>query len=345
MAALAPLINADKMAGATKAEARVAMKSDDEHVAVIDVIGSLIPRNRGFNDGSGLRSYRTLAHQIEVAINDPQVLGIVLDIDSYGGTAQGCARIARTIREASLHKPIYANVDMNAYSAATWIASACSKVILADADAGVGSVGCIAMHREISRRAEIEGDTYTVKYWGDKKADYNPVAPLTDDLAGKLERSVATLGLAFATSVAQHRGLSIDDVTKMQAGCFYGEEAIKVGLADDIASFSETCTMVAEDGRAKKKTISIGPTASNTKGQGGNPMSIKEQFSALLAQDGGAEALAETLSEQGYVAQATMEQSIAEACGAVEADAKGKADEQTKASVAVTVRVLCAVCR
>lgn len=344
IATLAPLINAEAGNGAAKAEARPVNEAGDQEgfVQVLDLIGSLIPRNRGFSDSSGLRSYRTLVYEVEQAINNPDVMGLVLDVDSYGGTAQGCARAARVIREASLQKPIYAHIDLNAYSAAYWLASACSRVVLSDADAGVGSIGCLAIHKEISRRAEIEGDTYTIARWGEKKAVLNLIEPLSPENGGKLQASVDQIGEAFAASVAEYRGLDVAKVVDLQAACFSGTEAIDLGLADEIASFADTCAGVVEAGRKQKKSsksffasgkaqkTEAEHTAQLDNQQGGNPMSLPEQLSALLEQDGADEALASVLSEKGFVTQA-------EAGAMVDEAAKNTQNETAKESKAVLI--------
>lgn len=316
LAALAPFLGADKNGTATNAEARVVRQNEEEvkKVAIIDVVGTVISRNRGFSDSSGLRSYRTMAYELERAAADPSIIGAVLDVDTYGGAAAGCSRMARLIREFSEQKPIYANVDLNSFSAGTWLTSACSKVFLADADAGMGSVGCIAIHRDISGKNEKDGEVYTAVYFGDKKNDFSPHAPLGDELREKLQASVAKTGMAFAQMVAEYRSLKLEDVLSWQAGCFYGEDAIKVGLADGIASFSETIVMVAEDAekRSPKSGLFTKQGGHEAAENGGNSMSTKEQLQALLTQDDAPAALAEL----GYVSAETAKTDQSEALAA-----------------------------
>ena len=310
IAALAPYLGADKNGSAAKAEARPVRQAQDgseKMVAIIPMIGSLISRNRGFSDGSGLRSYRTIAFEIDRAMADRDVIGIVLDVDTYGGAAAGCPRLARHIREAAKQKPIYANIDLNCFSAGTWLASACTRVYLADEDAGMGSVGCLAIHRDISGKNEKDGEVYTLVYFGDRKVDFNSLEPLNDTLKDKLQAGVTKTGMVFAEMVAQYRGLNVEDVIGWQAGCFYGADAIKVGLADGIASFSETIAMVAEDADANANTRS-GKTGLLTQRtqqsgrnkaakDGDNPMTTKEQLQAILQEDDATT----TLLELGFI--------------------------------------------
>jgi len=51
-------------------------------------------------------------------VNDPQVQGILLDIDSPGGEAGGVFELAQRIRAASTLKPVWAHANDSAYSAA-----------------------------------------------------------------------------------------------------------------------------------------------------------------------------------------------------------------------------------
>ncbi|CAG36312.1 S49 family peptidase [Desulfotalea psychrophila] len=312
LAALAPLLGADKNGMATRAESRPVRRSSDEEkrVAIIPVIGSLVARNRGFDDGSGLRSYRTIAHEIDQALADQSILGIVLDIDSYGGAAAGCARLAGHIKEAGLVKPIYANIDLNCFSAATWIASACTKVFLSDGlDAGMGSVGCIAIHRDQSVKNEKEGEVYTAVYFGERKNDFSPHQPLSGDLQTKMQAGVDRMGHAFAAAVAENRGLDLQAVLKMQAGTFYGQDAITHGLADGVASLTETVALLGAEAEERERASVHNTTGLTQAKNRGETMSLSEKLSALLAEEGAVQALAKL----GYIAADAAKTEMSEA--------------------------------
>ena len=66
-----------------------AMDSMRTGIAVIPIYGSLVKRTVGLQVESGLTSYASIADQIDGAVADPGVSGIVLDIDSPGGEAAG----------------------------------------------------------------------------------------------------------------------------------------------------------------------------------------------------------------------------------------------------------------
>jgi ClpP class serine protease len=86
-------------------------------VAVIEVSGSLVNRASGMDAQSGLTSYEQLGNEILDAATDPQVRGILLRLDSYGGEANGAWDVASLIEEAARMKPVWASVDDWALSA------------------------------------------------------------------------------------------------------------------------------------------------------------------------------------------------------------------------------------
>lgn len=318
LSALLPLLGTDKNGGAIKAETRPVKSSDaGKQVAVISIIGSLCSRNYGFDDGSGLRSYRTIGREIEICLADSSVVGIVLDFDSYGGAAAGCSRLAKFIKEADLQKPIYASIDLNCFSAANWIASACRKTYLTDGDdAGMGSVGCIAIHRDVSGKNQKEGEVYTAVYFGAKKNEFSPHEPLSSSLHEKMQASVNHTGMAFASAVAENRGLDLQKVLAMQAGVYYGQDAVNIGLADGIATLAETVAMVAEEAQKQQGQFALGlPSSQKTEGQ---TMSTKEQLEALCKAEDGPAALAKL----GYITKESAEKEKVDAVASAVADQK-----------------------
>lgn len=81
---------------------------------------------------------KSLGNIIQQADANPNVKGIVLEIDSPGGTADGTARLADIVKGVS--KPTVAYVDGMAASAAYWIASAADRIV-AEPRSTIGSIG------------------------------------------------------------------------------------------------------------------------------------------------------------------------------------------------------------
>lgn len=200
-------------------------------IAVIPIHGSLVRRGLGVDAASGLTSYADLGRQLDQALADPAVQGIVLDVDSPGGEAGGVFELGERVRVAGAIKPVWAVASDSAFSAAYAIACGASRLIVSRTG-GVGSVGVIALHVDQSLRDAQDGYRFTPIFAGDRKNDFSPHAPLSDAATGRLQAEVDRLYGLFVAHVAGMRGLSEDAVRATEAGLFFGPEAVSAGLAD-----------------------------------------------------------------------------------------------------------------
>ena len=90
-------------------------------IALIPVVGSLVRRTVGLDPASGFTSYAEIAGMVDAALADPSVEGIVLDIDSPGGTVNGTPELAEAVADASRQKFVYAFSAGLMCSAAYWV--------------------------------------------------------------------------------------------------------------------------------------------------------------------------------------------------------------------------------
>jgi signal peptide peptidase SppA len=212
-----------------------AMDSMRTGIAVIPIYGSLVKRTVGLQVESGLTSYASIADQIDGAVTDPGVSGIVLDIDSPGGEAAGVFELSRRIRAAGAKKPIWAVANDAAFSAAYAIAASAERLFITET-AGVGSIGVIALHVDQSARDATDGLRYTAITAGEHKNDFSPHEPLSVQAHASLQTEVDRLYAIFTDQVAQMRGIKVQAVRSTQAALFFGEDAVKAGLADGVLS-------------------------------------------------------------------------------------------------------------
>lgn len=217
-------------------EARGESKYRIEGLAVIPLHGILVAR-RGQIDSActELTSYEWARAQIATGLADERVKEIVLDINSGGGMAVGCKELAEYIFSKRSIKPITALVNFSAYSAAYFIASACSKVVVSETG-GCGSIGVIMEHMEVSKWEEEVGLKFTTFYRGDRKKDGTPHEPLSDGAMSAIDHRMDQAYELFASSVARYRGLPIEQVKATEAALYSGPEAVANGLADELAN-------------------------------------------------------------------------------------------------------------
>lgn len=219
-------------------EERSIYSVNDNGIAVIDINGSLVNRTSGMDALSGLQSYEQLGDVLNQAVSSSDVRGIMLRVNSPGGQVSGLVTLANSIRDAAKSKPIWAAVDDYAYSAAYWLTSAASKVYISETG-GVGSIGVIAEHIDESKAEEMAGYKFETLYVGAKKNDFSPHEPLNDSARTDLMSHMDDIYKSFVNSVSQNRGMARKAVRGTEAGVYYGQKGIDIGLADELGSFSQ----------------------------------------------------------------------------------------------------------
>lgn len=204
-----------------------------EGIAVIPVEGTLVHRFGHLDPYSGMTGYDGVQAKIDSAVDDPNVRGILLDINSPGGEVSGCFDLADVVFEARQRKPVWALADELCCSAAFALGSAASRIIV-PRTAQIGSVGVLTAHVDQSQLLEDAGLDVTLIFSGDHKVDGNPYEPLPDDVRVHVQSEIDSLRSMFANLVARNRGISVEAVVDTQARVFAAREAVDVGFADDV---------------------------------------------------------------------------------------------------------------
>lgn len=224
-------------------------------VMVIPLHGRLVHRGDEFSGFFGETPVSEWVDRVEAAVNDGDVAGIVLDVDSPGGEAEGIPEAAARMFALRGRKPIVAVANTLAASGAYWIGTAADKIFVTPSG-GVGSVGVISYHVDESRYFSDKGMDITIFSAGKHKAEFVPFSPLTEE-AKQHETSVITeIYGDFVDSVARHRGTSAADVRVN-----YGEgrvvqavPAVKAGMADGVRTLRDVVlTMAGTVASGKRK--------------------------------------------------------------------------------------------
>lgn len=203
---------------------------------------------------------------------------VVLAIHSPGGDVAGMLDCARGMRAdaAAAGVPCYAHTDGTCASAAYALACAMGSVS-ASAAASVGSIGVIAVLQNMAAATAAMGVEVTVLTSGARKADGNPLLPMTDAARGALQAGVDALAGVYFAHVAEMRGI---DAAPLEAAMFVGAGAKAAGLVDEIESLDELCARICAQHAAT-------PDASQASGGGASLgariMSDKASLRAALA--------------------------------------------------------------
>ncbi|MBK7350750.1 MAG: S49 family peptidase [Gemmatimonadetes bacterium] len=216
-------------------------------VARLPIRGPMFRYANLFSLVSGATSYELIARDLTVAMQDPAVRAVVLDLDSPGGEVNGCAELAELIASYRGRKPLVAYVSGTGASAAYWLASACEEVVCADT-AILGSLGvrmALLDTRARDRAAGVE-EIEIVSSQTPRKRDDDPT---TDTGRVAVQATVDALAAVFIAAVARYRGVPEASVLADygQGGVFVGEAAVLAGLADRLGTYETLHAALAAD--------------------------------------------------------------------------------------------------
>lgn len=223
--------------GGARARDRDSLNIEDG-IAVIDVFGTLVQRATGLDALSGLTSYEALDAEFQEALERSDVRGILFKVDSPGGEATGVFDLADRILAARGTKPIWAVAEDHATSAAYLIGASADRFVVTQS-AVVGSIGVVLERLDWTAANEAEGVIVHEIFAGARKVDTNPNVPLDPEKEAALQSFVNDFYDLFVSSVEARRDLSGAQVRATDAGIFVGQEAVEMGLADQVMRFDE----------------------------------------------------------------------------------------------------------
>jgi signal peptide peptidase SppA len=221
--------------------------------------------------GTWATGYEYIRRALQRGLEDTGVKRIVFVIDSPGGIAAGVFDLTDEIYAAREVKPIHAIVADYAYSAAYSIASAAHDITVTRSS-GVGSIGVVSVHVEVSERLKQQGIVYTYVFKGKFKKDGNPHEPLSEQALSGIEKRITKLYEVFTSTVARNRGMKKKAVKATQAQVYDAEEGIEIGLSDktgnledELKSLGALSAETGEDQMAKTdNTDTVTTDAHNT---------------------------------------------------------------------------------
>jgi signal peptide peptidase SppA len=225
--------------GAIKAAERVEVKgagayTQQDNVAIVRING---PMMKGLSKYADNTSTIAVRRQLRDAVSNKDVGGILLAIDSPGGTVAGTMELANAVRDAGKEKPLHAFIEDTGASAAYWTASQAQRVSANEA-AMVGSIGTYSILYDTSAMAEAEGVKPVVFTTGPYKAMGEPGVAITDEQREYWQGIVNELETLFERAVAKGRNMPAKEVRELADGRVHLAKAAQgLGLIDAVETF------------------------------------------------------------------------------------------------------------
>lgn len=201
------------------------------HTALIDITGVIAPGGEVDADD--------ISEALELAFEDKNTKGVLLRINSPGGSPVQSSYIykeIRRLREKYPKTPLYAVVSDLCASGGYYIASAADEIYVNESSI-VGSIGVIMSSFGFVETMDKLGVERRLQTAGEHKAILDPFSPQTDFDTQYMQSMLKQLHEQFIQAVKDGRGDRLADDPEIFSGLFWtGKESVKLGLADGIAS-------------------------------------------------------------------------------------------------------------
>ncbi|HMH17191.1 MAG TPA: S49 family peptidase [Burkholderiales bacterium] len=278
----------------------------EDGVAILSIEGVLAKKMNLFSAISGGTSTQLLQRDFALALQDPNVHSILLQVDSPGGEVTGTQEFCDQIFAARGQKPIVAVCDGVMASAAYWLGSAADETYISSLTAQVGSIGVVATHMDSSQAEEKRGIKVTEVSAGKYKRVASEHAPLTTEGRADLQDKVDQIYTVFVDDVARNRGVSSEKVLSEMADgrVFIGKQAIDAGLVDG----RRTTAQALQQLKANRQQLLYPNRSAAALTPGGTKMETVKENAALTPAD--VEAMRKLSFEEGATAERARIQAV-----------------------------------
>jgi protease IV len=218
--------------------------SGEKHTALIEINGVIAANTEARADYivTGLRK----------AFEDENTQGVILRINSPGGSPVQAGYVNDEItrlREKYPDIPLYAVITDLCASGGYYIAAAADKIYANQASI-VGSIGVIMAGFGFVDAIEKLGVERRLLHAGNNKGFMDPFQPLKQDETSHVQELLDEIHQQFIKVVKDGRGDRLVDDEALFSGLIWsGNESVKLGLVDELASASEVARDIigAED--------------------------------------------------------------------------------------------------
>jgi protease IV len=209
----------------------VVVRGSEKKVAMVTVQGQIATTVDPFSSGA---SDVAVVSQIEQALDDDDVVGIIVFLDTPGGGVVASDAISRKVKEADAKKPVVALMDETAASGGYYIAAG-AREIIANPATLTGSIGVIMVVPNVSQAADKIGIQPMVLKSGPFKDIASPLRDITPEERGILQGIINEAYNQFVEVVATGRKLDPAKVREIADGRVYtGRQAKDLKLVDEL---------------------------------------------------------------------------------------------------------------
>ena len=201
------------------------------HTAMIEIKGTI--------EASGNASAGNIIKALNKAYEEPMATGVILKINSPGGSPVQAGMIydeIRRLRKVHPDKPLYVVVEELCASGGYYIAAAADRIYV-DKASIVGSIGVMINGFGMTGLMDKLGIERRLLTAGEYKGFLDPFSPQTPQQVQYAQSMLNQIHRQFIEAVRAGRGERLKENREIYSGLvFLGPEAIRLGLADELGT-------------------------------------------------------------------------------------------------------------
>lgn len=215
-------------------------------IAILEARGPIVDMNLGTGLSSSMIMRDPFIKTIEEIRKNKTIRGVVLHIDSPGGSAYASDIIWKKLHELDQEKPVVACMGSVAASGGYYI-SAPARLVFASPSTITGSIGVIAMlQNQASRLNRMDVNVFEMKR-GKRALLGSGHKEMTPEDRKVIQDMILDTYEQFLTRVAEGRKMPKEQVRKLAGGRVYtGRDALKIGLVDRLGGINDAVAAVRE---------------------------------------------------------------------------------------------------
>lgn len=216
--------------------------SSSNTIAVVTVAGTIVDGEAGPGTAGGTR----IANLLDKALDDDDIKGLVVRVNSPGGSVTASEEIRLAIqRFRDKGIPVAVSFANVAASGGYWVATSSDR-IFAQPETVTGSIGVFAVIPTFERAASEWGVSADGHRTTALSGQPDLIAGFTPEIDAILQASVTNTYSDFLGRVAQARGMSVEEVDRIAQGRVWdGGAAHNLRLVDQFGGLPETFAWVA----------------------------------------------------------------------------------------------------
>ena len=232
------------------------LKNSNNVVYVIPLEGDIVESETEVFAGEENINIAETLEKLNIAKENNKIKAIVLRINSPGGSALTSDIIAEKIKELASEKPVYVSMSSVAASGGYYISANADKIFV-DRNTITGSIGVVSILPDFSKLITDNGVNIE-KISEGEYSDLYSSDTFTEKKYNKIYNSNLKVYNDFLNVVSKARKIDKEKLKTISEGRIWtGDEAVKIGLADEIGGLNDAIYGIAEDNDMDEYSIVV----------------------------------------------------------------------------------------